>query len=140
MNRACWTAAPDGRYWIDISLGTVPVRLMLDTGLVDPLHQTGLELAPALFDNLRQAGQMIGAGQRQRRDASGQLIVMQAGLVRAQLMDPVAHQVIGPVVSVSAFRGAFNVPSRVGVEFFHRLVGCRADWDFDNRRWCVECP
>ena len=140
MNRACWPAAPDGRYWIDAALGTMSVRLMLDTGLVHPLHHVGLELAPVLFDNLRQAGQMVGAGQRQRRDASGQLVVMLAGLMRAQLIDPVIRQVIGPVVSVSAFRGALNVPSRVGVEFFHRLTGCRADWDFDNRLWCVECP
>jgi hypothetical protein len=140
MTRACWPAAPDGRYWIDVALGTTPARLMLDTGLVDPLHQVGFELAPGLFDALRHAGHLVGAGQRQRRDASGQLVVMEVGLVRAQLIDPVTRQVIGPVVWVSAFRGALKALSLVGVEFFHRLTGCRADWDFDNRRWCVECP
>jgi hypothetical protein len=133
MNQACWPAAPDGRSWIDVALGTMPVRLMLDTGLVDPLHQVGFEVVPPLFDHLEQSGQLLAAGQRQRRDANNQVVVMRVGLLRAQLIDPIGRHRIGPAVPLSVFRGTPNVPNRIGVEFFHRLRGCRATWDLDAR-------
>ena len=33
-----------------------------------------------------------------------------------------------------------NIPSRVGVVFFHKLSGCRVDWELDARSWCLEYP
>jgi hypothetical protein len=43
-------------------------------------------------------------------------------------------------VYLYALRGAPGVPSRVGVEFFHHLTGCRVIWDLDRRNWGVEYP
>ena len=140
MNRAFWSAAPDGRYWLDIILGGTPGRFMLDTGIVDRRNQVGFEVAPALFDSLQRSGQLVSAGDRKRFDASGQTVVRPVGLVSAQLIDPVSRQGIGPSVPISIFRGTPGVPSRVGVAFFHRLSGCRVVWELDTRTWCVEYP
>lgn len=140
MKRISWSAARDGRYWIDIALGNVPVRLMLDTGLVDPMGQVAFEVDPQLYDLMEQSGQLVSAGNRKRRDSSGRSIRMQSGLVSAQLFDVDNASIIGPRVQLCAWRGFANVPSRVGVLFFHKLAGCRVVWDLDARLWSVENP
>jgi hypothetical protein len=140
MNRACWLAAPDGRYWLDIALGGSPARFMLDTGIVDRFNQVGFDVAPALFDALQHSGHLVAAGDRKRFDANGQVVVSRVGFVSAQLLDPATGHGIGPAVPISIFRGVPGVPSRVGVEFFHRLTGCRVVWELDARTWCVEYP
>jgi len=140
MTRVCWPAAPDGRYILDIALGATPCRLMLDTGLVDPAGQVGFEIDPALFDVLERSGQLLRAGRLPRSDSSGRTVRLTTGFVVARLLNPSSRSPIGPAVRCLAIRNVPGVVSRVGVVFFHRLTGCRADWDFDNRRWCVECP
>jgi len=140
MNRVCWPAAADGSYWIDVALGTAPSRLMIDTGLTDPNDQVAFDLDPALFDNLDRSGQVLAAGSRSRRDASGGWVWLRAGFVAAQLLDPASGAIIGPRVQCLAVRNFANVPSRVGVAFFHRLTGCRVVWELDSRTWCVESP
>ena len=140
MTRACWPAATDGRYFVDVALGTMPCRLMSDTGLVDPIGQVGFEIDPALFDVLEQSGQLLRAGRRPRSDSSGRTILLKTGFVVARLLDPSSGSPIGPAVRCLAVRNVPGVVSRVGVIFFHRLTGCRVDWDLDARLWCVECP
>ena len=133
MTRACWPATSDGRYVLDIALGTMPCRLMFDTGLVDPTSQVGFEIDPALFDVLEQSGQLLRAGRRPRSDSSGRTVRLTTGFVVARLLDPASGSPIGPAVRCLAVRNVPGVVSRVGVVFFHFLTGCRADWDFDNR-------
>jgi len=48
MPLTSWLAAPDGRYWIDVTLGNGTCHVMIDLGLVDPLDRVGFELAPYL--------------------------------------------------------------------------------------------
>jgi hypothetical protein len=113
---------------------------MLDTGITDPAGQVGFEIAPALFDALERSGQLLKGVRRPRCDSSRRVVRLKTGLVAARLLDPSSGLPIGPAVRCLALRNFAGVPSRVGVVFFHRLTGCRADWDFDNRLWCVECP
>jgi hypothetical protein len=113
---------------------------MVDTGLVDPQGQVAFEIEPALFDLLEQSGQLLVAGLRSRFDSSGRHVSLKVGFVMARLLDPATGSPIGPTARCLAFRGSPGVPSRVGVVFFHLLTGCRADWNFDHRLWCVECP
>ena len=140
MTRVCWPAAANGGYWLDIALGTFPSRMMLDTGIVDPQGRVAFDLDPALFDVLEQFGQLLAAGSRTRHDASGNFVSLKTGFVSARLLNPATGIPFGPTVRCLTLRNFANVVSRVGVVFFHHLTGCRADWDFDNRRWCVECP
>jgi hypothetical protein len=140
MPRACWSPAPNGRYRIDVRLGSLDLLLMLDTGLVDAQHRVGFEIDPALYDRLKQAGDLTAFRQRQRFDAGGQRLVSEAAHAAARLLDPVSRTPAGPPVQMDVMRAAPGVPSRVGVEFFHRLRSCRVVWDLDARLWCVECP
>jgi hypothetical protein len=140
MGRACWKAAGNGKYWIDIALGNQVLPWMLDLGLVDSQHWVGFEFEPPLFDRLKLAGQMVLAGRQKRRDASGRTVHQECGLTSAQLIDPLSRQGVGPKVAIKVSRGFPGIPSRVGVVFFHRLVGCQVVWDLDNRVWCVEYP
>jgi hypothetical protein len=111
---------------------------MIDLGLVDPLHQLGFEVAPTLYDQLKQTGQLAHFRWRFRRDASGRLERLESGITVAQLADPNTRNGVGPSVSISIFRGTPNMPSRVGVVFFHNLIGCKVIWDLSAREWCVE--
>jgi hypothetical protein len=140
MTRACWTAATDGSYWFDIALGTLPCRLMLDTGLTDTTGQVAFYIGPAMFDLLERSGQLLAAGSRPRRDSSGRRVRLPAGFIVAQLIEPTTGARIGPPVRCLAVRNFARVPSRVGVVFFHQLRGCRVEWELDARQWCVECP
>src|SRR4051794_34236959 len=124
-----WHCTADGRYWIDVAVGSVDCRLMVDTGIVDPRDQVGLEIDPAIYDRLKQTGQFSHYMRRSRRDASGIVRVFEIGQTTAQLIDPVGRVRVGPVADVYVLRGAAGVPDRVGLVFFHRLTGCRVNWD-----------
>jgi hypothetical protein len=140
MPQACWQAAPDGTYWIDVALAGRVIPLMIDLGMVDASGRGGFSLEPPLYDQIKQAGTFTQFFTDYRLDASGGITSRENGLLSAQLIDPLSHQGIGPIVQLYAARGAVMVPNRVGVVFFHHLVGCRALWNLDQRRWCVEYP
>jgi hypothetical protein len=140
MSQVSWAAAPDGRYWIDILVGSRPLRFLIDLGLVDPAQAVGLEVEPHVFDSLQQAGDLVGAGARTWRDATGRLHSVASGWARVQLLDPATAFGIGPTVRLFITRGFPAVPNRVGVVFFHRLSGCSVLWQLDQRSWCVNIP
>ena len=140
MAQACWQAAADGRYRIDVFIGNSNLQVMVDLGLVDPLDLIGFELEPSIYDRLDQSGFLSQKRARQSRIASGQQISTDTGLTNAQLLDPLIGQPIGPTVRLFASRGKRALPSRVGVVFFHRLRGCRILWDLDTRIWCIHHP
>ena len=50
MATATWQCSANGRYWLDVLVGSLQVSLMIDTGLVDPEQRVGIELEPHLFD------------------------------------------------------------------------------------------
>lgn len=135
-----WSAASDGRYWIDVVIGGQAVRAMIDLGLVDPLGAVGFELEPALYDQLKKAGLLSRLQYRFRRDANARITSSESGLSTAQLFDPGLGQVVGPLVQLHVCRGAIGVPSRVGVVFFHRLADCNVHWQLNSRTWRIECP
>jgi hypothetical protein len=140
MNRLCWQVTADGRYRIGIAVGGVATRLMLDTGLVDPKDRVGIELESFFFDRLKQAGLLSNVRPQSRRDASGRYTNQEVAEATAQLIDPATGTRVGPLARIDIMRNPWNVPARVGVVFFHRLTGCRVDWDLDKRLWCVEYP
>jgi hypothetical protein len=140
MPRACWSPAPNGRYRIDVRLGSLDLLLMLDTGLVDAQRRVGFEIDPALYNRLKQTGDLTAFRKRMRRDAGGGWLVSEVAQAAARLLQPASQTPVGPPVQMGVMCGAPGVPSRVGVEFFHRLTGCRVVWDLDARLWCVEYP
>jgi hypothetical protein len=140
MGQASRRAAPDGRYWIDVAVGTYELLLMVDLGLTDQRNQVGLELDPVTHDRLKLAGAFSRYGRRLWRDARGRSTHTETGLTTAQLIDPVTRQRVGPAVSVYANKGFGGVPARVGVVFFHLLGGCRVIWALDTQTWTVDYP
>ena len=138
MGIACWQAAADGRYWIDVVVGNMDLRAMIDLGMVDPLHQIGFEVEPSIYDQLKQTGQLSGYRMRSRRDASGQSFHTESARTTAQLLDPHNRKRIGPLSRLFVSRGNQGVPSRIGVVFFHNLPRCKVHWDLDARNWCIE--
>jgi hypothetical protein len=140
MPKARWQAAADGRYWLDVAVGNQEFPAMVDLGLVDPRDRVGFEVAPALYNQLKQGGQLSHFTRRSRRDASGQVSWFDTALATAQLVCPAPRQRIGPVVPVWIACGAVGVPSRVGIVFFHHLAGCRVVWELDQRLWEIDCP
>ena len=140
MDDVSWQAAADGRYWIDVNIAAQPVRVMIDLGLVDPAHAVGFEVEPDFYDQLKRAGLLSRFQVRFRRDASGRVTGSESGRTDAQLLDPISKRSIGPMVQLHVCRGAPGVPSRVGVVFFHRLTGCKVEWELGSRTWRVKCP
>jgi len=140
MAQACWSAAPDSRYWIDVALGTHDLRVMIDLGLVDPLHLVGFEVDPVSYHQIKQAGQFARFNRRSRRDASGRLSWAESGLTTAQVICPTARQRVGLTVRVYVSCGAPGVPNRGGMAFFYCLSRCRVLWELDQQRWCIEYP
>lgn len=138
MGRVSWLAAPGGAYWIDVLLGHLSVRLLVDTGLTDPRNQLGFALEPGIYDQLKQGGQLTHFRTRISRDASGRYVIAEAAETSAQLFDPGTAQQVGPAVRLFVVRGALGVPSRVGIPFFHHLKGCKVAWDLDSQRWSIE--
>src|SRR5262245_24041675 len=140
MGQAVWQAAPDGRYWIDVMVGNRPMRVLVDQGLIDPLHRVGLEIDPAVYDQLKNSGQLSSLQLRSWRGASGTTAYSESGSTTAQLADPVSRQPIGPPVPLFVNRGVAGLPNRAGVVFFHGLTGCRVLWNLDKKTWTVEYP
>src|SRR5438552_1086484 len=56
MPQACWQAATDGTYWLDVALGSLELSLLIDTGFVDAHQRIGFYLEPNPYDQLRQSG------------------------------------------------------------------------------------
>jgi hypothetical protein len=134
-----WQAAADGRYWMDVAIGSRPVRVMIDLGLVDPAQRVGFELEPALYDELKRSRQLSRFEFRFRRDANGEITRSESGLVHSQLIDPQLSRVVGPLTNLYVCRGSPGIPNRVGVVFFHCLVGSIVYWDLSARTWRVQC-
>lgn len=135
-----WRANSAGAYWIDVVVGSLPLPLMVDTGLTDPRNQIGFALEPATYDQLKQARQLSHFRARVSRDASGKYVTVETAETTAQLLDPTARGHAGPIVRLFVSRGAPGVPSRVGVPFFHHLKGCHVEWDLDAHTMSIEYP
>src|SRR5262245_9844089 len=129
MAQARWHASTDGRYYIDVAIEGYKLRVMVDSGLIDPLNLVGFELEPSIYDQLNLTNNRM----RLSRNAGGSYSRRASGLGSAQLVDPLSGQGIGPIVQVYASRGSPGLPNRVGLAFFHRLKGCRIIWDLDIR-------
>lgn len=140
MRRAIWPVGSNGRFRIDVTLGSLTLVAMIDTGLVDPHRRVGFEIEPDLYDCLRLAGELSLLRRRRRIDVSGKSFVNEVGQTTARLIDPIARRPIGLEVRIDVMRGAPGVPSRAGTEFYPRLAGCRVEWELDGRLWCVEFP
>jgi hypothetical protein len=140
MPQAQWQSSADGRYWIDVALASYDARVMIDLGLVDPFDRVAFEIDPGIFDALRRVGDVSDLEIRTRRDSSGRRTPLFTGALAAQLIDPISRLRVGPVVRVNAARGAAGIPNRVGVVFFHHLVGCHVNWHLDQRTWRIDYP
>lgn len=138
MGHISWQATPSGAYWIDIVVGHLPLRLMVDTGLTDPRNQLGFALDPSTFDQLKQGLQLARFRTRVSRDASGRHAIVEAAETTAQLFDAETDQHAGPIVRLFVSRGMMGVPSRVGIPFFHHLKNCRVEWDLNAQAWSIE--
>jgi len=113
---------------------------MLDLGLVDPLDRVGLEVEFDDYDQLRKGKHLQYFENRRRRDSTGGKTRSESGFTYAQLIDPATQLEVGPRVGIYVSCEAPALPSRVGVVFFHRLIGCKVKWNMDLRRWTVEFP
>lgn len=131
---------PNGRYLMDIAVASLRLRCMVDSGLIDPRDQIGMEIEPVLFDFLLRSGQFTDLRRRPHRLASGTYRMADCGQTQVQAVDPQQSQAIGPLVAVHVSRGMPSVPSRVGVAFFHRLVDCEVRWHLQSRTWCLNYP
>jgi hypothetical protein len=140
MPQACWSAAARGEYWIDVDLGGHPLKLLIDTGLLDARGQVGFSIEPSLYDTIKQAGGFRTHQLHTRLDAHGQLSLTESGSLNAQIICPQTRNAVGPVIHLYVFRGVAGVPDRVGMAFFHGLRGCKVLWDLDKREWCIEYP
>jgi hypothetical protein len=140
MPRVTWSASSRGEYWIDVDLGGQPLKVLIDTGLLDAREQVGFSIEQALYDRIKQAGQFHAHLMHARQSADGQIAMTESGSLGAQLISPQTRQLVGPVVHVYVFRGVPGIPDRVGMAFFHHLKGCKVLWDLDKREWCIESP
>jgi hypothetical protein len=140
MSQVCWDATTDGTFVIDVLVAGRPHRCLIDTGMYDPLREVGFDLIRLFYDDCLRAGGLTPLKPKYRRDASGHQMLVQCGIIQAQLFDPSTGSGVGPAVKLLASRTVSIPFSRVGVEFFHRLAGCRVDWNLTARRWCVEYP
>jgi hypothetical protein len=75
MARICWRATSAGAYWIDVVVSSLPLPLMVDTGLTDPRNQVGFALEPAAYDQLKQARQLSHFRARVSREARAAAMV-----------------------------------------------------------------
>jgi len=140
MPQACWPAASDGTYWLDIAIGNLELTLLIDLGMIDQLQRIGFAVEAAVYAQLKQSGTFRHFSQSLRLDASGNVSRRPAGLTTAQLICPITRSRIGPPVDLYVSQGAPGVPHRVGLVFFHALTGCRVQWDLTKREWCIEFP
>jgi hypothetical protein len=140
MPQACWQAASDGTYWLDLAIGNHELTLLIDLGMIDHQQRIGFAVEATIYDQLKQSGAFRHSIHSLRLDASGNVSRRAAGLTTAQLICPISRSRIGPQVDLYVSRGAPGVPHRVGLVFFHALAGCRVQWNFDKREWCIEFP
>jgi hypothetical protein len=140
MPRATWQAASDGAYWIDVAVGSRELTALIDLGLIDSTERVGVSVQPAVFDQMRQAGEFTDFFDSFRLDASGGVTRKQNGQATAQLICPITRQRIGPSVTLYVARGAPAIPDRVGIVFFHFLAACHVFWHLDQRLWCIDYP
>ncbi len=138
MSQLCWTAHPDGSYWIDALIGNQKLPAMVDLALIDPSHLMGASLEPAIYDRLEISGEFPRQHARRSRDASGRYVTIDTALTTIQLLEPKTRNPAGPIVHIYVGRGAPAIPSRVGVAFFHRFSGGRVIWDLKVRTWSIE--
>ncbi len=137
MTTAMWSADPQGRYWLDVLLGGQTISVMVDSGLVDPDQRVGFELDRTLFDQLKESGKLSGWALRVRKDASGRSSALECASTDGSLAVPGTTDPFGRTIQIHVARGAAQIPSRVGVVFFHRLPGCRVLWNCELRTWSV---
>jgi hypothetical protein len=140
MPLVSWSANTRGEYWIDVSLGGNHLVVLIDSGLIDANGRVGFSIDRSLYDTFKKA---CGFGSHQlhtRLTADGQLSLTESGSLDAQLVCPKTRSHVGPIVSVSVFRGAAGGPNRAGLAFFHLLKGCRVMWELDQRTWNIEYP
>jgi hypothetical protein len=140
MPRVCWRPNSEGRYIIDVAVGGLLFRVMVDTGIVDTGGMTGFEFEAGEFDLLDRDGRLSQYGRTHRTDASGNSTWVKTARTTAQLLDPTLRTNVGPQITLRISRGMPGVVSRVGVVFFHHLTGYRVEWDLTAREWCVEYP
>jgi len=140
MPQVCWSANPRGEYWIDINLGGHPLKVLIDSGLIDRRGQVGFSVDESLYDGIKQAGGFKKHQLHTRLTADGQISRTESGSLDAQVICPQTGNLVGSIVHISVFRGVPGVPNRVGVVFFHLLKGCKVLWDLDQRLWCIEYP
>ena len=69
MPQASWQAAPDGAYWIDVAVGSHELLALIDLGMIDRTERVGGSVEPALFDQIRQAGEFTDFFDDFREDA-----------------------------------------------------------------------
>ena len=132
-----WPATSTGHYVIDVVIGGIAVKAMIDSGLVDPAQLVGFELAPGHFDRLHQAGLLKDVSTRTRRDAGGGKSLMRVGMASTSLTLPNTSTPVGPSVDVFVARSPAGLPTRVGLAFFHKLNGCQVHWDCSARTWSM---
>ncbi len=140
MPQICWGASARGEYWIDVKLGAHALKVLIDTGLVDARGQVGFSVDESLYDQIKQAGGFQKHQIHSRLTADGQISLTESGSLDAQLVCPNTGSPVGPLVHLYVFRGVDGVPNRVGVAFFHRLKGCKIQWDLDQKLWCIDYP
>jgi hypothetical protein len=95
MPQVRWQARSDGLYWIDVALGTRSFSLMIDLGLVDLNGRVGFSVEPAIYAQLKKAGQLKDFLQQSNRDASGKIFSSESGRLAAQLIDPITFLPVG---------------------------------------------
>jgi hypothetical protein len=138
MSRVCWSATSRGEYWIDVNLGAHPLKVLIDSGLIDGRGQVGFSVDESLYDSIKHAGGFHNHQMHTRLTAGGQISLTESGSLDAQLICPHTRNPVGPIVHIGVFRGVSGVPNRAGVAFFHLLKGCNVLWDLDQRLWCIE--
>jgi hypothetical protein len=140
MPQACWQAASDGTYWLDIAIGNLELTMLIDLGMIDPQQQLGFSVEAPVYNQLKRNGLFTHYNTSLRLDASGNISKRESGLAAAQLICPITRNRLGPTVDLFVSEGPANVPHRVGLVFFHALAGCRVQWDLSKREWCIEFP
>ena len=140
MPQVCWSATLRGEYWIDVNLGGRPLKVLIDSGLIDARGQVGFSVDETLYDSIDQAGGFQQHQIHTRLTADGHVSLTESGSLDAQLICPQTRSLVGPLVHVHVFRGVPGVPSRAGLAFFHLLKNCKVLWDLDQRLWCIEYP
>jgi hypothetical protein len=138
MPSVFWSPNADGRYVIDVVLGGLLFRAMIDTGVVSRAGTIGFDLDQTDFDVLWNARRLIAPQRHRRTDVTGRQTIILSAETNAQMFDSAVRQPIGPIMRIRVCRGNPGVISRVGVGFFHRLSGCFVHWDLDRQIWLVE--